>query len=336
MHLHTGSDHHRRTENFGGFMRFDGIAIADLECGNVINGIYILRKKELKETTGKKQYADLVFLDKTGEINGKFWDVNEGFFQTLQLNKLYYINAKVDSWKEVLQLNVNKMRLADPEDQKEIAAFVPSAPLPAQEMLDEIFEYAHKILHSEIKALVLKLLKTKSDKLLYWPAARSLHHSIRSGLLYHLVRMLRTAEMLNHVYTELNMDLLYAGILLHDLAKIGELDSDDLGFSEYSREGQLLGHLVMGVRDIEIAGRQLGISDEVILALEHLVVSHHYEPDYGSPKKPMFLEAELLHHIDLIDARVYDYENALKNTGKGDFSEPVWSLDKRKLYKVDL
>lgn len=318
------------------FMRFDGISIADLEAGNVVNGIYILRKKELKETSGKKPYADLVFLDKTGEMNGKMWEISEDFFRTLELNKLYYVNAKVDSWKDLLQLNVNRIRVADPEDQKEISNFVPAAPLPSQQMLDEIFSYANKILHPEIKALVLKLLSGKSEKLLYWPAARSLHHSIRGGLLYHLLRMVRTAEMLKCVYTELNTDLLYAGVLIHDLSKIGELESDELGFSEYSREGQLLGHLVMGVKEIEVTGRQLGVSDEVILLLQHLVASHHYEPEYGSPKKPMFLEAEMLHYIDIIDARVYDYENALKNTDKGNFSEPVWSLDKRKLYRVNL
>lgn len=317
-------------------MRFDGTKIAELEPGNVINGIYILRKKELKETSGKKPYADLILIDQTGEVNGKIWDISEDFYQSLQLNLLYYVNAKVESWRELLQLNVNRMRPADPEDQKEISSFVPSAPLPAEEMLDEIYSYAHKILQPEMKRLVLTLLDRRKDKLLYWPAARSLHHSIRGGLLYHLVRMARTAEMLKHVYTDINTDLLYAGVLIHDLAKIGELEADVLGFSEYSKEGQLLGHLLMGVKEIETTGRELGVSNEVILMLQHMVASHHYEPEYGSPKKPMFLEAELLHHIDMIDARVYDYENALKNVDRGGFSDPVWSLDKRKLYKVDL
>lgn len=317
-------------------MRFIGTAIADLEQGNVINGIYILRKKELKETSGKKLFADLFFIDQTGEINGKIWDMEEEFFQTLTLNQLYYINAKVDSWKDKLQLNINRMRLADPDDQKKIGRFVPSAPLQAQDMMDELYSYANRIQHTEIKKLVLTVLERKQEKLMYYPAARSLHHSIRSGLLYHLVRMLRTAEKLKDVYTDINTDLLYAGALLHDLAKIGELESDVLGFSEYSTEGQLLGHLLMGVKEIEIIGRELGISDEVILVLQHMIASHHYEPEYGSPKKPMFLEAELLHHIDMIDARVYDYENSLKNVEKGHFSEPVWSLDKRRLYKVNL
>ncbi len=155
-------------------------------------------------------------------------------------------------------------------------------------------------------------------------------------MLYHIYRMLHLSDKISQVYENVNPDLLYAGVLLHDLAKIGELESNTLGFSEYSKKGQLLGHLIMGINEIENAGRSLGISEEVIIILQHMVASHHYEPEYGSPKKPLILEAELLHYIDMIDARVYDFENALKNVDKGSFSEPVWSLDKRKLYNTDL
>lgn len=317
-------------------MRFEGVAIIDLKQGEVINGIYILRKKELKEASNRKLFIDLVFIDKTGEIDGKLWDATTELFQSLQTNQLYYVNAKVETWKETLQLNVNKMRLADPVDQREIARFVPSAPIPPEDMLSEVYAFADRIGEPEIRRLVVKLLRDKEERLLIWPAARSLHHSIRSGLLYHIVRMLRLADKFNDVYADINMDLLYAGVLIHDLAKIGELDSDELGFSEYSKEGQLLGHLLLGIRDIELAGKELGTPSEVVLLLQHMVASHHYEPEYGSPKKPMFLEAELLHYIDMIDARVYDFENSMKNVDKGGFSEPVWSLDKRRIYRTEL
>lgn len=310
--------------------------IINLKPGDSVFGIYILRKKELKEASNKKQFIDLVFMDSTGEIGGKIWDANEALYNSLIPNKLYNVYAKVDSWKESLQLNIIKMQFADANTQERIAEFVPSAPLPPGEMLREVYSYAGKIENTEIRKLVLKLLRDKEEKLMYYPAARSLHHSVRSGLLYHVVRMLRVSEKLKNVYQEINLSLLYAGVLIHDLAKIGELESDELGFSEYSKEGQLLGHLLMGIRDIEIAGRELGTSQEVILLLQHMVAGHHYEPEYGSPKKPMFLEAELLHYIDMIDARVYDYENTLKNVEKGSFSEPVWSLDKRRLYKADI
>jgi 3'-5' exoribonuclease len=317
-------------------MRFNGIPIKDLKQDENINGIYILRRKELKEASNKKFYLDLTFSDNTGEINGKLWDVTEDISLSMPLNMLYYVNARVDCWKDNMQLNIQKIRLADPDDQKEIDKFVPSAPIPPESMLKEIYSYANRIQHDEIRRLVTKMLKDKEDRLRYYPAARSLHHSIRGGLLYHLYRMLHLSEKIKQVYENVNPDLLYAGILLHDLAKIGELDSNVLGFSEYSKEGQLLGHLVMGVKEIENAGKSLGISEEVMLVLQHMVASHHYEPEYGSPKKPMILEAELLHYIDLIDARVYDYENALKNVEKGAFSEPVWSLDRRRLYKTIL
>ncbi len=317
-------------------MRFMGVLIRDLVQGEVINGIYILRKKELKEASNKKLFLDLVFMDSTGEINAKYWDIEEALFTEITLNKLYYINAKVDSWKDNLQLNINRMRLADQEDQEKISDFVRSAPIEPDTMLNEIYSYLDKIQNDEIRNLVKKMLKDKKEKLMYYPAARALHHSIRSGLLYHLLRMLRLSEKIKEVYTGINEDLLFAGVLIHDLAKIGELDSDTLGFSEYSREGQLLGHISMGISDIDNTGRELGTSSEIILILQHMVASHHYEPEYGSPKKPMFLEAELLHHIDMIDARVYDFEDALKNVEKGNFSEPVWSLDKRRLYKTDI
>lgn len=314
-------------------MRFIGVSISDLKQGETINGIYILRKKELKEASNKKPFIDIVFSDNTGEIQAKLWDAGEDVFNNLQINLLYYVNAKVDCFKDMLQLNINKIRIADPEDQKEIGKFVPSAPISAEIMLDKIYEYANSISNPDIRKLVLKLLKDKEKQLLYYPAAKSLHHSIRSGLLYHILRMLHLAEKLKEIYASINLDLLYAGVLIHDLAKIGELESNELGFSEYSKEGLLLGHIIMGICDIERAGNELGISSEVILLLKHMIASHHYEPEYGSPKKPMFLEAELLHFIDIMDARVYDYENNLKSVDEGNFSEPVWSLDKRKLYK---
>lgn len=314
-------------------MRFIGVSINDLKQGEIINGIYILRKKELKETSNKKPFIDMLFSDNTGEVQAKLWDTGEEFYSKLQINMLYYVNAKVDAFKDMLQLNVNKIRLADPEDQKQIDKFVPSAPIPAEKMLEEIYGYVKRISNAEIQKLVLKLLKDKEEQLLYYPAAKSLHHSIRSGLLFHILRMLHLSEKLKEVYTDINLDLLYAGVLIHDLAKIGELESNELGFSEYSKEGQLLGHILMGICDIEMAGKELGISSEIVLLLKHMIASHHYEPEYGSPRKPMFLEAELLHYIDIIDARVYDYENNLKNIEEGSFSDPVWSLDRRRLYK---
>lgn len=317
-------------------MKFEGIKISDLKAGETVNGIYILRSAELKISSNKKTYLDIIFSDSTGSVPTKWWDATEADYTSLMLNKLYYVNARADLWKDSLQLSINKIKLADDEDQKNIANYVPSAPLSSEEMIGEIYLHASKIKNSEIRSVVMHLLDIKEEQLLYYPAAKSFHHAIRSGLLYHIVRMLRSGEALCKVYDGVNSDLLFAGIILHDLAKIGELSSNELGIAEYSKQGQFLGHIIMGVEELDRAGKFVGASEEVMLLLKHMVVSHHYEAEYGSPKKPLFLEAELLHYIDMIDARVYDYQNAIKNIEAGQFSEPVWSLDRRSVYKTDL
>lgn len=316
-------------------MKFEGVKVSELKSGESINGIYILKNAELKVSANKKTYIDLILSDNTGDVSAKWWDATEADFKPLMTNKLYYVNARVDTWRDSLQLTIGRMKLADEEDQNMIAEFVPSAPLAPDEMLEEIYAFTARIKDSEIRSVVMYLLEKKEKALMYYPAAKSLHHAIRSGLLYHIVRMLRCADAISNVYDGVNTDLLFAGVLLHDLAKIGELQANPLGIAEYSKEGQLLGHIIMGVEEIDRAGRETGASQDVLLLLKHMVVSHHYEAEYGSPKKPMFLEAELLHHIDMIDARVYDFQNAVRNTPEGSFSEPVWSLDKRSVLKTE-
>jgi 3'-5' exoribonuclease len=317
-------------------MNFEGVKISDLKPGEIIKGIYLLKSAELKVAVNKKTYLDMIFSDKTGDVAVKWWDAGEAEYKALVMNKLYYVTARVDLWKESLQLTINKIEIAGEDEQRHISEFVASSPIPPQKMLDEIYLFAAKINNTEIRSVVMQIIDEKESRLLYYPAAKSLHHAIRGGLLYHIVRMLRTAEALSGIYEGINTDLLFAGIILHDMAKIGELSSNELGMAEYTKEGKLLGHIIMGVEEIDRAGKLVGASEEVLLLLKHMIVSHHNEAEYGSPKKPMFLEAELLHHIDMIDARIFDFQNAVKNVDAGQFSEPVWSLDKRNIFKPTL
>lgn len=319
---------------FGTKVKFEGVPISSLKAGETINGIYVLKSCEVRVGSNKKPYLDLVFLDASGEVPGKDWNVApELDLSTLPVHKLYYVNARVDSWKDAAQLNVNRMKLADDGDQVEIGAFVPSAPLAPETMLTEVYAFTARIRNPHIRELVLALLDEREGKLLYYPAAKSLHHAIRSGLLYHIVRMLRSADALAGIYASVNTDLLFAGVLLHDLAKMDEMDASELGIADYSTVGKLLGHIVIGVTEIDRLGRELKIPAEIVMVLKHLVLSHHDKAEFGSPKPPMLLEAELLHHIDTIDARVYDFEKALSDVKPGCFSEPVWSLDRRSLYR---
>jgi 3'-5' exoribonuclease len=146
--------------------------------------------------------------------------------------------------------------------------------------------------------------------------------------------MLRTGDALCDIYHNCNRDLVLAGIILHDIEKLNEMDANDLGIvGEYTKEGQLLGHIIMGIKKIEKTAETLKIDPEVSLLLQHMVLAHHYEPEFGSPKKPLIPEGELLHYIDMIDARMYDMNKALKDLEAEQFTDPIFVLDRRRLYR---
>lgn len=143
------------------------------------------------------------------------------------------------------------------------------------------------------------------------------------------------AEVLVTVYPILNRDLLIAGVIFHDIEKMTEIRSNEFGVSDgYSFEGKLLGHLVQGVKVIDELAKELGISEEKSIMLQHMSISHHYEPEFGSPKKPLFPEAEMLHYLDIMDAKMYDIEEAMSSTEPGEFSDRIWSMDNRSLYRA--
>jgi 3'-5' exoribonuclease len=147
--------------------------------------------------------------------------------------------------------------------------------------------------------------------------------------------MIIVAEKMCDIYLNLNKDLVISGVILHDIEKINEIDANELGIATgYSFEGQMLGHIVQGIIKINKMAEELGVSHEKTVMLEHMILAHHYEPEFGSPKKPLFPEAEMVHYIDVIDARMYDMQEALEATEPGEFSERVWTLDNRRLYKV--
>ena len=212
--------------------------------------------------------------------------------------------------------------------------FVKAAPEAPEDMFGYIYETAGRMKDQDLKKLCIKLLTDNREKLMYYPAAQKNHHAELAGLLYHMKRMLMTGERICEVYTNLNRDLLCAGVIIHDIEKLNEIMADPDGIATgYSFEGQLLGHIIQGVKTIDRLTLELGFPREKAIMLEHMILSHHYEPEFGSPKKPLFPEAEALHYLDVLDARMFDMQDALASTPPGTFSERVWALDNRKLYK---
>ena len=291
----------------------------------------------VKIGSNKKQYLDLLLGDSTGEVTAKKWDVADTELPSLNGIKdgdIIKLKAVVTEWNGLKQLRVLKLRKSVPEDGVELRDFIKAAPEKAEDMLAYITGKVAEMKDEELKALCTRILEDNKEKLLYYPAASKNHHAELAGLLYHMKRMLMTAEGICQVYQNLNCDLVKAGVVIHDIEKINEIDADEMGIaSGYSFEGQLLGHLVQGIKSIDRLAQELGMNREKAIMLEHMILSHHYEPDFGSPKKPLFPEAEILHYLDMIDARMYDMHEALNVTDPGEFSDRVWTLDNRKLYK---
>ncbi|MBR5229564.1 MAG: HD domain-containing protein [Firmicutes bacterium] len=313
------------------------IFIKDLRKDMEITEFFMVKSIGIKTGSNGKQYLDLLLGDKTGDITGKKWDVSEAEQPALLEIKekdIVKIKGLVTEWAGQLQLRTQRIRKATPEDEQAIGDYVKAAPEDPEEMYSYILSVVEGFADEDLKKLCMRSLTDNRQKLLYYPAAAKNHHAQLGGLLYHTKRMLMTGEKICQVYTTLNKDMVLCGVILHDMEKLNEIMAEEDGIaSGYSFEGQMLGHIIQGIKVVDQMAIELEIPREKAIMVEHMILSHHYEPEYGSPKKPLFPEAELLHYLDIIDARLFDMQTALDGTEPGDFSDRVWTLDNRKLYK---
>ncbi len=309
----------------------------DLKTQSEITDFFMVKSAGIKTGANKKQYFDVLLGDKTGEVNSKKWDIADHEMEMLSKMKegdLIKVRAQVTDWQGQTQLRISRIRQSTPEDNLDISDYIKAAPELPADMFDYIYSTAETMEDEELRRLCTKILADNKQKLLYYPAASRNHHAEFGGLLYHVKRMLMTGMKICQVYTNLNRDLVAAGVILHDMEKLNEILSNEYGVSPgYSFEGQMLGHIVQGIKMLDRVCRELNVSEEKMLMLEHMILSHHYEPEFGSPKKPLFPEAEVLHYLDILDARMFDMEDALNGVEPGGFSDRVWTLDNRRLYK---
>ena len=292
-------------------------------------GCLLVRSAEKKTDRNGRVYLDMNLADRTGEINSKFWNWDEK--ETVPAGgSVIMLRGSVQEYNGRMQLRVEKWRPVAEDEPVDMNALVASAPRSAMEMRREIEETVSSISSPKLKKLTEEMLRGAGDALNWFPAAQRMHHAERSGLLHHTTDMLRLAKGILEVYPWLNRDLLLAGVILHDLGKIDELKSDQSGnVTDYTREGQLLGHLVRGITNLERAAEKTGVNGETVVLLEHMLLSHHGEAEYGSPKPPMFPEAEALHWIDMMDARMNTMKGVMEKTPEGAFSEKAYSLERR-------
>ena len=311
--------------------------VEDLKSGMEIISFFMVKSSQLKVDSRKKEYVDFALCDKTGDLNAKKWDITQDEKPNLSDIKegdIVKVKAQVSEWQGQTQLKIQRIRKATVEDGLDQSDYIKAAPEPSEDMYSFIMEVANSIQDDDFKNVAVTLLSRNKERLMYYPAAAKNHHAEYGGLLWHMKRMLMSGEALTGVYTFLNRDLVLTGVIIHDMEKLNEIDAGTNGMATgYSKVGQLLGHIIQGTTSIKELGDQLGVPEEKILLLQHMILTHHYEPEFGSPKKPMFPEAELLHYLDIMDARMYDMEEAVQGVEPGGFSDRVWTLDNRRIYK---
>jgi len=296
-------------------------------------GYCLLKTVEQKTTAKGQTYLDMTIMDTSGEMNAKFWDFRLGVHQ-FAANDLVKVRGTISPYNGVDQFRVERIRIVDERDNVRMEDFVPSAPETGEAMLAEIRDVVSKYTDTKLRDLVNAILDEREEQLLYWPGAFRLHHAVRGGLLWHTLAILRMAQAVAALYPQLNADLLFSGVILHDIEKLAEYEVPTTGLATgYTLRGNLVGHLVGGAAYVERKAREAGLPEETSLLLQHMLISHHGNPEFGAAMRPMFLEAEVLAELDLLDARIDEVNTALQGVQPGEYTNRIWALDNRKFYK---
>ncbi|MCI6245286.1 MAG: HD domain-containing protein [Eubacterium sp.] len=299
------------------------------------DGFVLIKRCEEKKTKNGASYLDLIIGDKDGEMPAKLWDF--GGKEIFEEEMVVKIRGTVEQYNGKDQFRIAQIRPAAAGDDYNLSELVPSSEVGGQQIFNMILKRAEAFKDPDFKAITTTILNEKKDLLINCPAAFKLHHAMIGGLMLHTMSIVRMAEEICRIYPNINKDLLLAGAILHDVAKTWEFSLGKTGLVKgYSTEGELIGHLVKGAMYVEEAGKKLNISREKTVLLEHMILSHHGVPEYGSPVRPMFLEAEILSALDTLDAEIYEFNSATSKSEPGKFTERQWSLDNRKLYNHGL
>lgn len=309
--------------------------ISEIRPGDEVEGFYILKSAFPKTTAAGKPYLSAAVADRSGSVEIKVWDYAGpvGGSQA-DLGRVVRLRAQASEYRGSLQLTVSNLRMATASDKYDASALVPVAPLDVESAMAELRALVASLSDADYRGVAEAMLERHGDSFAVIPAAKSVHHSFRSGLLMHTLNMLRAADFLSGLYEGvIDRSLLLTGTLLHDMAKDAEFSFSALGMAvDYSVRGELIGHPVMGAMELAELARELGTPQEKALLLEHMLLSHHGEPEFGAAVPPMCAEAELLSCIDRIDSRMEIYAEALPEVPEGGFSQRIFALD-RKIYR---
>ncbi|MDL4842748.1 3'-5' exoribonuclease YhaM [Aquibacillus rhizosphaerae] len=305
--------------------------IAYYNVGEIFDYYMLVKSATKGVASNGKPFLTLILKDITGEIEAKLWDATQEDEELFHSEQLVKITGDVNQFRGRSQLKIHTIRPAQPTDGVKASDFIEKAPVDKEELMSRLTEIIFEMKNPNLQRIVRYFVKKYQDDLLTYPAAVKNHHEYVSGLAYHIVSMLNLAKQLKQLYPDINADLLYAGIILHDLGKLKELSG--VATPSYTLEGKLIGHIPMMVEEVGQAARELQIEGEEVTILQHMVLSHHGKAEWGSPKAPLVREAELLHLIDLIDAKMNMLNRSLEKVKPGEFTERLFAMENRAFYK---
>ena len=282
-----------------------------------VEGIFWVKEKAMITSRAGAPYLRLRLSDRTGEIEGRIWDGAEGFFPLFERGDFIKIKAQATSYQERLQLNIKSLKRCE-EGDISLEDFLPKSAREPEEMLTELIEIGQTIENRYLRELVMAFMQNEefTSGFKRAPGAKRLHHVYLGGLLEHTLSVVKLIRKIKDHYKGINHDLLLAGGILHDVGKVREL-SYDVAF-DYTDEGRLLGHILLGVEMVEKEINRIeGFPSELAMLIKHLILSHHGQYDWGSPKRPKTLEAEILHHLDDLDAKINGIQEFMKKGEEG-------------------
>ena len=306
--------------------------IKELKENNRDSVVCVVKEVSKGVSTSQSAYLNLVLQDNTGKIDAKKWEANEKDIESFKVGNVLSLLVDPINYRGSMQLKIVDYDLL--KDFKDIKELIIKPPVPTDTLELEFKSFINKINNLDIKNIVVEIVKNVYDEFIFHPAAKTNHHEYTSGLLHHEVSMLKLAEAISNLYPTINKDLLYGGIILHDIGKIRELSGPIT--TEYTIEGRLLGHISIINAEIAKVAEKLNIKSQAVILLQHMFLSHHGKLEYGSPVMPHTLEAEVMYLIDNMDSKITMINKALADLEDNTFSNKIMPLEGQAFYKYKL
>lgn len=306
--------------------------IKDLKDGANASGVYLIKNcvRGVSSSSSANAYLNIVLQDKSGTIDAKKWDASQEDFEKFVPGTVLRIDGNAYLYRDKLQVKVLDAFSVDPNE-IDVSTLIIDSPIPLEDLLKQFTFYKDSVKNEDCIKILDAVFKKYYKPFIDYPAAVTCHHDFYHGLIYHTVSMCNLAAAVYKNYPDVDYDILISGCLLHDIGKVVEFTGPIA--TKYTLEGNLLGHISIGMSIVKEIADENKIDSEVPLLLEHMILSHHGKQEFGSPVLPETREALLLSMIDEMDSKMMVLDKAYKDVAEGETTDRIFALDGRTFYK---